>query len=141
MRGSGLRSQGCAKLPPVDLPFLQHVGARIVEKADGASVVSLAIQPHHRNSSGIVHGGVPYTLADTAMGAALYSVLGPEERCATIEIKIAYFRPVTEGELVCRGRIVHRGRNTASLEASLTVAGALVANATGTFAIVPRKAP
>ena len=125
----------------MELPFLQHVGARLVDKADGASVVALLIQPHHRNSSGLVHGGVPFTLADTAMGAALYSTLGPEERCATIEIKISYFRPITDGELVCRSRIVHRGRNTASLEAALTVGDTLVAGATGTFAIVPRKAP
>ena len=123
----------------MNLPFLQHVGARIVEKADGAAVVSVAIQSHHHNSSGLVHGGVAYTLADTAMGAALYSTLGTDERCATIEIKISYFRPVTGGELVCRSRVVHRGRNTASLEAQLTVEGTLVASATGTFAIVPRK--
>lgn len=123
----------------MDLPFLEHVGARLVEGRDGAATVSLRVQPHHRNSSGLVHGGVPYTLADTAMGAALYSTLGPDERCATIEIKISYFRPVSEGELVCRSRIVHRGRNTASLEASLTADGTLVASATGTFAIVPRK--
>lgn len=124
----------------MELPFLKHVGARIVESGDGASLVALPIQPHHRNSSGLVHGGVPFTLADTAMGAALYSTLGADERCATIEIKISYFRPVTDGELSCRARIVHRGRNTASLEASLTVAETLVASATGTFAIVPRKA-
>jgi acyl-CoA thioesterase len=125
----------------VELPFLQHVGARIVGQADGTGVVALRLQPHHRNSSGLVHGGVPFTLADTAMGAALYSTLGEGERCATIEIKISYFRPITEGELVCRSRIVHRGRNTASLEAALTVGDTLVANATGTFAIVPRKPP
>jgi acyl-CoA thioesterase len=123
----------------MNLPFLEHVGARIVESGAGASVVSLVLRPHHRNSSGLAHGGVSYTLADTAMGAALYSLLGPDERCATIEIKISYFRPVTDGELVCRSRIVHRGRNTASLEAALTVGETLVASATGTFAIVPRK--
>lgn len=121
------------------LPFVEHVGARIVESGAGSSVLSLAIQPHHFNSSGIVHGGVLFTLADTGMGAALFPSLQPTEGCATIEIKINYFRPVTEGELTCASLLVHRGRSTAHLESTLSVSGSVVGKASGTFAIFPRR--
>jgi len=101
----------------------------------------LKIQPYHFNSSGVVHGGVLFTLADTGMGAALYPSLQPTEGCATIEIKINYFRPVTEGELSCRSAVVHRGRSTANLESTLSVGGVVVGKANGTFAIFPRRVP
>lgn len=123
------------------LPFVDHIGARIVESKDGSSLLTLSIQPCHFNSSGMVHGGALFTLADTGMGAALFSSLQPTEGCATIEIKINYFRPVTEGELACRSVLVHRGRSTANLESILSVGGIVVGKANGTFAIFPRKVP
>lgn len=123
----------------MNLPFVEHVGARIVETGHGTSVLCLQVQPHHFNSHGVVHGGVMFTLADTGMGAALYPTLGPAERCATIEIKINYFRPVLEGELQCRSVLVHRGRTTASLESTLLVADTVVGKALGTFAVFAHR--
>lgn len=121
------------------LPFVDHVGIRIAESSAGSSLLTLDIQPLHFNSHGIVHGAVPFTLADTGMGAALYSVLDTTESCATIEIKINYLRPVLRGLLECRSALVHRGRSTATLQASLSVDGKPVAVALGTFAILPRR--
>lgn len=121
------------------LPFVDHVGARIIESVQGSSLLMLSIQPFHFNSSGIVHGAVPFTLADTGMGAALFSILAPTEGCATIEIKINYFRPVIEGELECRSLVLHKGRTTATLESNLSLGHLAVAKAIGTFSIFPRR--
>jgi acyl-CoA thioesterase len=68
-------------------PFLEHVGVEIEEQRAGFSRCTLAVAPHHFNSSGVVHGGVVFTLADTGMGAALIPDLQPGEKCATIEFK------------------------------------------------------
>lgn len=119
-------------------PFVDHVGARIVNTAPDGSVLTLAVQPQHFNSFGVVHGGVLFTLADTGMGAALLPTLEPTQACATIEIKINYFRPALRGDIECRTQLVHRGRRTACLESTLAVDGTLVAKATGTFAIFER---
>jgi acyl-CoA thioesterase len=119
--------------------FVEHVGARIVETGSGTSLLTLTMQPHHRNLHGVAHGAVLFTLADTGMGVALYPTLEPHEACSTIEVKIAYFRPVSGGEVECRSSLVYRGRTTASLESSLTVDGVLVSRATGTFAIHARR--
>ncbi|WP_284617992.1 PaaI family thioesterase [Aquabacterium humicola] len=118
------------------LPFVEHVGAEIADVRDGASLLTLVIAPLHLNSSGVVHGGVLFTLADTGMGAALFSALARGERCATVEAKINYFRPVRGGTLQCRSRIVNRGRTLASLEAVLSVDDNAVATAHATFAII-----
>lgn len=123
------------------LPFVDHLGARIEQAKDGASLISLVVQPQHFNSSHVVHGGVLFSLADTGMGAALYPSLAADETCTTVEIKISYFRPVTAGVIVCRSAVLHRGRRMAHLESALLVDEAQVARATGTFAIVARRSP
>jgi acyl-CoA thioesterase len=112
---------------------------RIEEQRDGLSRCTLSVEDYHFNSTGVVHGGVLFTLADTAMGAALYPTLGPGETCATIEIKINYFKPVTAGFVVCTGEIVNKGKTVANLEARVYVGEILVAKANGSFSILRRK--
>ena len=123
------------------MPFVEHIGMQIVECHGGFSKCMLALQPFHFNSTGVVHGGALFTLADTGMGAALYPTLGHNEFCATIEMKINYFKPVTDGPVECTSHLINRGKTVAHLEANLAVGGALVAKASANFAIIPRKAP
>ncbi len=86
------------------------------------------------------HGGVLFTLLDTALGRAVISTLSEHEGCATVECKINFFRPVTEGRLVAVGRLVTRTRRTAYAEGSITNdEGKLVARATGTFFITETR--
>ena len=121
------------------LPFVDHVGARITECAEGRSLLTLQVQSMHFNSQGAVHGAALFTLADTGMGAALFPSLSAGEGLATIEIKINYFRPVLQGELMCRSTVLHRGRSTATMESTLTIGDSVVGKAIGTFAIFPRR--
>lgn len=96
----------------------------------------MTIDPaRHFNPQGVAHGGVLYALADTAMGAALYTSLDAGELCATIEIKISYFAPVREGQLRCEAKLVSRGKRVAHLAATLSHEGRDVAQASGSFAI------
>ncbi len=82
-----------------------------------------------------VHGGAIYSLADGAMGGALYSALNEDEWGTTVGMNIVYFRAVTSGSLACTARIIHRGDKLATLEAEITSDGHLVAKATGTWYI------
>lgn len=119
-------------------PFADLLGFAVDSRGDGASRMGLDVAERHMNPHGLVHGAVLYALADTGMGAALTSVLPAGERCTTIEIKINYFRPWKSGRLVCDTRVVHRGRTTAALTSDLFDGeGRHLAQATGTFAIVP----
>ena len=94
----------------------------------------------HLNPNGVVHGAVLYALADTGMGGALTSVLDENKFCSTIEIKINYFRPASQGLLRCETRVIHQGSRTGALESEIVDdAGRLLARATGTFMILERR--
>lgn len=119
--------------------FIQHVGIKFDETKPDHARMYLPIESHHLNGIGVAHGGALFSLVDTAMGAAVYSGLAPSEGCVTIEIKIAYFKPVVGGTVICEADVIHRGRRTVAVEGKLLVDGVLMAKATGTFAVIARK--
>jgi acyl-CoA thioesterase len=116
-------------------PFIDLIGLRFEEQRPGYSRCTLAVSEKHFNPHGVVHGAVTFALADTGMGAALFPTLSAGEICATIEIKISYFKPVASGALSCVTEIVNRGKKVASMESSIFAGEALVAKASGTYSI------
>lgn len=90
------------------------------------------------NTIGLIHGGYAATLLDTAMGCAVHSTIKVGEAYATLEIKIAYHKPITPqtSELRIEGRIVSRGARVATAEGRLLDAkGELLASGTTTCLI------
>ncbi|MEO8107986.1 MAG: PaaI family thioesterase [Actinomycetes bacterium] len=126
-----------AKTPSVDDGFGPHMGLEMVKRGEARSLTALTVGPQHLNPHGVVHGAVLYALADQGMGAAVYSLLGDAESCATIEVKIVYLSPVRSGRIECESTVLNKGRRVAVLESEVRVAGKLVAKALGTFAIFP----
>ncbi len=116
-------------------PYADLIGLEIEESEDGRSTCSLTVSDKLYNPHRVVHGAVLYALADTGMGAALYPSLAPDEICATVEIKINYYRPVTSGQIRCLTETVHRGKRVANLESSLYAEERLVAKANGSYSI------
>ena len=92
------------------------------------------------NPIGSVHGGYASTLLDTAMGCAVHSALGAGEGYTSLEIKIAFHKPITRdtGELRIEGRILSRGARVGSAEGRATDSkGDLIASGTTTCLIFP----
>ncbi|PKM29536.1 MAG: thioesterase [Gammaproteobacteria bacterium HGW-Gammaproteobacteria-11] len=114
--------------------FTKLLGLEFQSIDKGTCTLSLAITESHFNSTARVHGGVIFSLLDSAMGAAAFSVLEPHESTATVECKINYTRAVTGGELRCVGKVVHAGTRTVVVDGEIWQDGALVAKALGTFA-------
>ncbi len=85
----------------------------------GMGAVRVQVDERLMHAQQIVHGGVIFTLADTAMSMALIAALPPQTRFSTIEAKINYLAPVVTGELSAEGTIVQRGRSIAVLEATV----------------------
>lgn len=125
---------------PTHHPFAQLIGLCVDEQRAGFSKCTLLVAEHHLNPHRVVHGAVLCALADTGMGAALYPTLTEGEICATIELKINFFKPVASGLVACLTEIVNRGRNVANLESRVYSGETLVAQANGNYSIfAPRR--
>lgn len=122
-------SGGFGALINLDMVEFDRTGAR--------SVCRLEVGPKHLNPHGVLHGGVMYSMADQGMGAAVYTVLGEGESCATIEVKIVYLSPVRDGIVTCDSRVINRGKRVIALESEIRTTDRLVAKALGTFAVFP----
>ena len=99
--------------------ILHLLGMKIVDAESGIGRVSIQVDERLMHPQQIVHGGVIFTLADTAMSMALISVLPAGTRFGTLEAKINFMLPVRTGELLAEGKLVHRGRSTAVIEATV----------------------
>ena len=119
-------------------PFADLIGLEITEASPGHSVCELDVKPEHLNPTKVLHGGITYSLADTGMGVAIYKALEKGKRCATIEIKITYLRPVFTGRLICETQLIQRGRRFAFVESEIRNDDRIVAKASGTFVINDR---
>jgi acyl-CoA thioesterase len=125
--------------------ILHLLGMQIVTAESGIGRVSIKIDERLMHPQQIVHGGVIFTLADTAMSMALISVLPVGTPFGTIEAKINFMLPVYKGELLAEGKVVHKGRSTAVLEATVfnNIEGEqhAIARILGTFNIARSKHP
>jgi acyl-CoA thioesterase len=121
-------------------PFAKLIDLAVEDQRSGFSKCTLVTASHHLNPHNVVHGAVLYALADTGMGIALYPTLKRDEICATIEVKINYFKPVVSGLITCTTELVNRGKTVANLESKVFVGETLVAQANGNYSIfIPRK--
>ena len=121
--------------------FGELMGMRPTSMGDGRARFELQVADKHLNPNGTLHGGVIYSLADTAMGAALFSQLDGPQWCATLEIKMNYLLPVTGGTIAAEAAVVARTQRIGVLEAKVFGDGdRLVALATGTFYIQAARA-
>lgn len=117
-------------------PFCDLIGLKFTSVKDGISICKVKITRKLLNPHGFVHGGVLYTMADTGMGAALYTLIDPQEICATVQLDIHYFEALSSGLLKCTTRIVRRTRRLATLESEISNSHKLVARAIGTYYIM-----
>ncbi|HEY4384075.1 MAG TPA: PaaI family thioesterase [Ktedonobacteraceae bacterium] len=123
--------------------YFHLLDLRVDQAQDGSGAVSLSVDARLHHPQQVVHGGVIFTLADTAMAMAVISVLPPETPFSTIEAKINFLRAVRTGELRAEATILHQGRSTIVLEATVynkeTEEQQPIARALGTFHIGKRK--
>ncbi len=116
-------------------PFGDLIGLEFIKLAKGYSQCTLEVNDKLMNPHKVIHGGVLYSMADTGMGGALYTYLDKNELCATLDIKITYFRGVRLGTLICDTKVIHKGKRVAFLESEILNDERLVAKAVGTYSI------
>ncbi|HEV7765656.1 MAG TPA: PaaI family thioesterase [Thermoanaerobaculia bacterium] len=114
----------------------------LVEVEEGRAVFEGTPGEHAYNPIGTVHGGYAATLLDSACGCAVHSRLSATQAYTTLELKVAYHRPITReaGLLRAEGRVISFGRRAAFAEGRLVDAeGRLYASATSTLLVIDRS--
>jgi uncharacterized protein (TIGR00369 family) len=126
----------------LDPPCFRLLGVRAVEAREGAMTMSMAASGWLCNGFGVVYTGAVAYLADAAMTLAVGTTVPAATAFSTIDLKLYLLRPVlpADGELIARATVAHRGRTIAIATCQITGPdGALVAQATGSVLILPRR--
>lgn len=117
-------------------PLQAFLGFTISRGAGTAECV-MEIGEQHMNPHGVAHGGVVSTMQDTAMGAAVSSVIPEGAICATIEMHTRFHGAITAGPLRCEASVTSPGRRIVHAEAkTFGPNGRLVASSTSSFAVI-----
>ena len=112
------------------------LGMRIAEVSEGRVTLAATPGPHVENTNAVAQGGFAAALLDMACGYAVITRLPAGRTCSTIELKVAYHRPVRldAGTMRAEGVVVHMGARIAYSEARLVdEAGKLYASASSTL--------
>ncbi|MBV9789417.1 MAG: PaaI family thioesterase [Chloroflexi bacterium] len=126
-----------ANRDPHSGPFGWQLGLRYVERAPGRVTAMMEIDEALHNPGQVAHGGVMFTLADSAMGAATFTLLEPGQRCTTAELKLNYIAPIIKGKVTATATVISKRRRLAVVTAEVRdEQGELVGLAQGTFAII-----
>lgn len=119
-------------------PFFQHLRMELLHFAEGEALVGLQVRPFHLNTQRIVHGGMLYTLADTAAAIAVSTTLLPIQRPRTLSMEIQYLSPGSAGRtLEAHGQMVGSKESRVLAEAAVRdESGKLLCTARSTYTIV-----
>ncbi len=133
-----LRAMIANNTPP---PIAVTLGFTLTEIGEGFAVFEGNPDRSVYNPIGSVHGGYAATLLDSACGCAVHSRLSATQGYTTLELKVAYHRPLSEtsGPVRAEGRLLSFGRRAGFAEAKLLDAqGRLCASATSTLLVFDR---
>jgi 1,4-dihydroxy-2-naphthoyl-CoA hydrolase len=120
------------------VPMYKLIGMEVVDVGPGHSRFRLPFRPELTQPFGVMHGGALAAVADSAVAIALWGLLGADKIFTTIEMKINYIAPVSTGEVIAEGKIIHCGRRTAIGDVTLKDQNErLVAKCLATYIILP----
>lgn len=123
----------------IRIPFVDHLGVELLEKADGRVRIAFAPRPEHFNSWNGIHGGVVMTLLDIALSSASRALDPACSGATTVEMK-TNFLAIARGAVIGEGRAQRAGRSLIYAEGELRDAGGTVlAKANGTFKLIHHK--
>jgi len=124
-------------------PYVRLLNMRFIAVADGSATFEMPSTSELYNPNNVVHGGAITSLADSAMGFAVFSTLAPGETFTTAELHVNFLKAATaeSGMLRSIGRVVQRGQQVAVAEADvLDQQNQLIARASSTNIILQRRA-
>lgn len=98
--------------------FSQWLGISVLEIKEGYSKIKMTVRPEMINGFGIVHGGIAFSLADSAFAFACNNrnVLS-----VALDTSINFLKPVHVGDiLTAEAKELHNGKSTGLYHITIT---------------------
>jgi phenylacetic acid degradation protein PaaD len=121
-------------------PFVRWLGVVLDGASPGEARVSMTVREEHMNFNGTCHGGVLFSLADTAFGLASNS---HGRLAAAVDAHIGFTAPARVGDgLIATAREVSRSNRIGTYRVDVCRSDdSVVAAFTGTVYITDREQP
>lgn len=98
--------------------FSQWLGIEVLEIKEGCSKIKMIVRPEMINGFGIVHGGIAFSLADSAFAFACNNrnVLS-----VALDTSINFIKPVhVDDVLIAEAKELHNGKSTGLYHITIT---------------------
>jgi acyl-CoA thioesterase len=90
--------------------FSQWMNVEVLEVKEGYSKIKMTIRKEMVNGFGIVHGGLPFSLADSAFAFACNN---RNNLSVALDVTITFMKAVNVGDvLTAEAKEIHNGRST-----------------------------
>jgi acyl-CoA thioesterase len=124
------------------IPFNTLLGIKLTRTHSDGVTIECALRHELTNSAGVAHGGVTAAIADVAVGMALNRHFGGKRPITTVEMKINYFLPATDGHIFARSRLLRIGSTLCVGSVDLTnTEGKLLGTALVTYMLLDARKP
>lgn len=119
-------------------PYVQRQGVQVEKISQGYARATKTVTPEDANPLGVPHGGVYFTVADTACGSAMASY---GYKAVTMNANYNFFRSANIGDLLtAEAREVKHGQTVSVFDVRITGPnGTLLGEGTFTFYQLPEK--
>jgi len=98
--------------------FSQWLGIEVLEIKEGYSRIKMTVRKEMVNGFGIVHGGIPFSLADSAFAFACNN---RNNLSVALDTSINFIKPVHVGDtLIAEATEIHNGRSTGLYHITIT---------------------
>jgi len=93
-----------------DDAFSKWLGIKLIEVDEGYSRISMVVRPEMVNGFGIAHGGIAFSLADSAFAFACNN---RNNLSVALDVTISFIKAVhIHDELFAEAKEIHSGRST-----------------------------
>lgn len=120
------------------VPYWRTLGLELKEVTPGRAVFEAETRPDLMQNAAVVHGGVLASIADSACAVAGMSKVFPENYATTINLQLAYLKPLVEGRFRAEGACVKAGKTILFCEAVVfDHKGSVICRASSQLMVVP----
>ncbi|SED37979.1 PaaI family thioesterase [Bradyrhizobium erythrophlei] len=112
------------------------------KKTERSVIIGLRLARPHTNGRGLIHGGLIAALSDNAMGYSCGQATGWTTSYVTISLTVDFVGSANVGQwLAIESDVIKTGSTICFAQSLIKADGVTIARASGTFRVVPKKAP